>query len=71
MPTNPVVIFCLVDDQIKGNPECLLEADLVSFFCALMERARRRVREISYATSPMQLLSRLKTLNKATTTTYI
>jgi hypothetical protein len=68
MPTSPVVIFCLVDDQIEGNPECL-EAELVSFFCALMERARRKVREISHATSPMQLLGRLKTLNKATTTT--
>jgi hypothetical protein len=69
MPTSPVVIFCLVDDQIEGNPECL-EAELVSFFCALMERARRKVREISHATSPMQLLGRLKTLNKATTTTW-
>jgi hypothetical protein len=48
MLTSPVVIFCLVDDQIKGNPECL-EAEFVSFFCALMERARRQVREISYA----------------------
>jgi hypothetical protein len=45
MPTSPVVIFCLVGDQIEGNPECL-EAELVSFFCALMERARRKARDL-------------------------
>jgi hypothetical protein len=40
MLTSPVVIFCSLVSEIEGNPECL-EAEL-----ALMERERRKVREI-------------------------
>jgi hypothetical protein len=41
MPTTPVVIFCLVGDQIEGSPECL-ETELVSFFCALPDGERMK-----------------------------
>jgi hypothetical protein len=41
-----------IREMIEGNPECL-DAKLVSFFnSVLIERAQRKVREISYATRP-------------------